>query len=94
VTHSSDKASRGDEPPTSTSLLRGAAHDDRGAWHRLVATYSPLVYAWSRRAGLQPSDASDLVQEVMQHCQEHRAIITISVVIRSWLAAADAQRRS
>ena len=26
-----------------------------------------MVYAWSRRAGLQPSDASDLVQEVMRN---------------------------
>jgi RNA polymerase sigma-70 factor (ECF subfamily) len=48
-------------------LLRGAARDDRFAWERLVTTYSPMVYAWSRRAGLQPSDASDLVQEVMRN---------------------------
>ena len=26
-----------------------------------------MVYAWSRRAGLQPSDASDVVQEVMRN---------------------------
>lgn len=48
-------------------MLRGAARDDDVAWNRLVTIYSPMIYAWSRRAGLQPSDASDLVQEVMRN---------------------------
>ena len=67
MTYGNDRPSKGDDTPTATSLLRGAARDDRFAWDRLVTTYSPLVYAWSRRAGLQPSDASDLVQEVMRN---------------------------
>jgi RNA polymerase sigma-70 factor (ECF subfamily) len=29
-----------------------------------VALYTPLVYTWARRAGLQESDAADLVQDV------------------------------
>jgi RNA polymerase sigma-70 factor, ECF subfamily len=35
------------------------------AWERFVEIYSPLIYAWSRRAGLQDQDAADLVQDVL-----------------------------
>src|SRR5438876_4447688 len=35
------------------------------AWGRFVHLYTPLLYYWSRRAGLQPSDAADLVQDVL-----------------------------
>src|ERR1700733_6355797 len=35
------------------------------AWDRFVEIYSPLIYAWSRRAGLQDQDAADLVQDVL-----------------------------
>jgi RNA polymerase sigma-70 factor, ECF subfamily len=34
------------------------------AWDRLVELYTPLLYSWARRMGLQESDAADLVQEV------------------------------
>lgn len=34
------------------------------AWARFVALYTPLMYAWGRRAGLQEQDAADLVQDV------------------------------
>ena len=34
------------------------------AWSRFVSLYTPLIYLWGRRAGLQDEDASDLVQEV------------------------------
>ena len=34
------------------------------AWERFVSLYTPLIYAWGRRVGLQEQDASDLVQEV------------------------------
>jgi RNA polymerase sigma-70 factor (ECF subfamily) len=34
------------------------------AWSRLVELYTPLLLYWARRAGLQPQDAADLVQEV------------------------------
>lgn len=49
---------------TSPSLLERARSDNPDAWKSLVRIYGPLVYGWSRRAGLQPSDASDVVQEV------------------------------
>jgi RNA polymerase sigma-70 factor (ECF subfamily) len=34
------------------------------AWGRFVALYTPMMYSWARRAGLQEQDASDLLQEV------------------------------
>lgn len=34
------------------------------AWARFVALYTPLIYSWGRRVGLQETDAADLVQEV------------------------------
>jgi RNA polymerase sigma-70 factor, ECF subfamily len=37
---------------------------DPEAWSRFVALYTPLIYSWARRAGLQDQDAADLVQDV------------------------------
>jgi RNA polymerase sigma-70 factor (ECF subfamily) len=37
---------------------------DPEAWARLVALYTPLIYSWGRRVGLQDQDAADLVQDV------------------------------
>lgn len=34
------------------------------AWSRLVESFSPIVYAWCRRAGLAGHDAADVVQDV------------------------------
>lgn len=34
------------------------------AWGRFVSLYTPLIYSWGRKAGLQDQDAVDLVQEV------------------------------
>jgi RNA polymerase sigma-70 factor (ECF subfamily) len=34
------------------------------AWSRFVALYSPLIYTWASRVGLQEQDAADLVQDV------------------------------
>jgi RNA polymerase sigma-70 factor (ECF subfamily) len=51
---------------TSSSLLRRAQADDSDAWQLLVQTYSRRVYRWCRRAGLQPADASNVVQEVLR----------------------------
>jgi RNA polymerase sigma-70 factor (ECF subfamily) len=50
---------------TSISLLerlRQPAETD--AWKRFADLYTPLLYYWARRLGLQESDAADLVQEV------------------------------
>ncbi|HEY7314664.1 MAG TPA: sigma-70 family RNA polymerase sigma factor [Gemmataceae bacterium] len=37
---------------------------DPEAWTRFVALYTPLIYSWGRRVGLQDPDAADLVQDV------------------------------
>jgi RNA polymerase sigma-70 factor, ECF subfamily len=34
------------------------------AWARFVALYTPLIYSWGRRVGLQEQDVADLVQDV------------------------------
>lgn len=34
------------------------------AWERFVRLYTPLLYHWARRLGLDQEDASDLVQDV------------------------------
>lgn len=49
---------------TSLSLLERAKARDGAAWDRLVNLYSPLVYRWARKAGLQAHDAQDVVQTV------------------------------
>ncbi len=51
---------------TSTSLLRRAQADQTDAWQLLVQTYSRRVYRWCRRAGLQPADSANVVQEVLR----------------------------
>jgi RNA polymerase sigma-70 factor (ECF subfamily) len=49
---------------TQTSLIRRAQLADPTAWERLTQLYGPVVYGWARRAGLQPQDASDVMQDV------------------------------
>ena len=53
-------------PETSLSLLdRLRASPDDADWSRLVEVYAPLLRVWLTRAGVQPNDADDLVQEVL-----------------------------
>jgi len=50
---------------TLVSLLQRLRRpDERDAWDRFVELYTPLLYYWARRVGLQDADAGDLVQEV------------------------------
>jgi RNA polymerase sigma-70 factor (ECF subfamily) len=50
---------------TPASLLERLRQPDQpDAWHRLAELYTPLLYYWARRRGLQETDAADLVQEV------------------------------
>ena len=54
-------------PTTSLSLLQHLRRaDDHAAWNRFVDLYTPLLYYWARKTGLQNADAADLVQEVLQ----------------------------
>ena len=51
---------------TPVSLLeRLREPSDRAAWERFVGLYTPLLYSWACRMGLQAADAADLVQEVI-----------------------------
>jgi RNA polymerase sigma-70 factor, ECF subfamily len=49
---------------TPASLLERLRRSDEGAWPRFVELYTPLLYFWSCRMGLQADDAADLVQDV------------------------------
>lgn len=51
---------------TSISLLDRLRRNDEDAWSRLVQIYGPVVYGWSRKRGLSPEDASDIMQEVFR----------------------------
>ena len=51
---------------TSTSLLERIRGLDGDAWSRFVALYCPLVYDACRRYRVQPADADDIVQDVLQ----------------------------
>jgi RNA polymerase sigma-70 factor (ECF subfamily) len=53
-------------PSTSPSLLeRLRQPGDSPAWRRFVDLYTPLLYYWARRVGLDQSGAADLVQDVL-----------------------------
>src|SRR6516164_4646514 len=51
---------------TPASLLERLRHTtDQDAWGRFVDLYTPVLYSWARRMGLQQADAADLVQDVL-----------------------------
>lgn len=49
---------------TSSSLIRRVQENDPDAWVRLSRLYTPLTFAWCKRAGLQDADTSDIIQNV------------------------------
>jgi RNA polymerase sigma-70 factor, ECF subfamily len=49
-------------PASLLQRLRDPAEKD--AWGQFVRLYTPLLYHWARRTGLQAADAADLVQDV------------------------------
>ena len=50
---------------TPVSLLeRVRQGSDHEAWTRFVKLYTPLIFYWARRCGLQVADSADLTQEV------------------------------
>jgi RNA polymerase sigma-70 factor (ECF subfamily) len=51
---------------TSASLLQRLRDvSTTSAWDRFVRLYTPLLFYWARRLGLQDQDAADLVQDVL-----------------------------
>ena len=59
------KPAEADLGVTSTDLLRQAKANSQTAWEQLVTRYSRRIYRWCRQAGLQPTDAADVAQEVL-----------------------------
>jgi RNA polymerase sigma-70 factor (ECF subfamily) len=47
-------------------LLRVRDHNDSAAWERFVTAYTPIVFGFCRKRGLQAADAADVAQDVMQ----------------------------
>ena len=57
---------------TSASLLiRLKSARDHQAWSRFVDLYTPLLFYWARKTGLQSEDAADLVQDVLTIVHQH-----------------------
>jgi RNA polymerase sigma-70 factor (ECF subfamily) len=55
-----------DFPPTRVSLLvRLRNLQDEAAWKEFIDLYTPLVYGYARKQGLQDADAADLTQDVL-----------------------------
>ena len=59
--------SGGPDPESLSSCVLGQVKaKDPQAWERMVKLYGPMIYRWARRAGLQPADSADVVQEVFR----------------------------
>ena len=55
-----------DVSPTRASLLvRVRDATDGPAWVQFVQVYSPLIYGYARKRGLQDADAADVTQDVL-----------------------------
>lgn len=72
---------------TSITLLdRVRGGTDPDAWGRFVRLYSPLIYHWARRCGLQECDAADLAQDVFAALLRKLSAFTpTSGGFRAWL---------
>jgi RNA polymerase sigma-70 factor (ECF subfamily) len=54
-------------PPTSPSLVaRLRDRQDHATWAAFVELYAPVVFAFTRKRGLQDADAADLTQDVLR----------------------------
>lgn len=72
---------------TSASLLERLRRPDEAAWSRFVDLYTPLLYFWACRMGLQQADAADLVQDIFTILVQKLPEFTYdkSKSFRSWL---------
>jgi RNA polymerase sigma-70 factor (ECF subfamily) len=76
------------ESGTSLSLLQRIRNGDELGWRRVVDLYSPLVYHWCRRWGVEGADADDLLQEVFHSAAQGIASFRrerASDTFRGWL---------
>lgn len=53
------------ESTSESLLLRLRSKHDQRAWATFVELYTPLIFYWGRKIGLQANDAADLVQDVL-----------------------------
>lgn len=78
-----------DAPTTRPSLLlRIRDAKDHEAWHTFVELYSPLVYRYARKRGLQDADAADLTQDVLRlvaSAMERGSYDRVRGSFRGWL---------
>ncbi|MCA8999381.1 MAG: sigma-70 family RNA polymerase sigma factor [Planctomycetaceae bacterium] len=51
---------------TSLGLIQNLKEGDDSGWRRFVHLYTPLIYAWCRKTGLQEADTADVCQEVFR----------------------------
>jgi RNA polymerase sigma-70 factor (ECF subfamily) len=74
---------------TSATLLDRVRANEGDAWRRFVRLYSPLVYSWAKRCGLQNQDAADVLQEVFHAVAKNIAAFraTPTGSFRGWLWA-------
>jgi RNA polymerase sigma-70 factor (ECF subfamily) len=52
-------------------LLKVRDARDSAAWERFVNAYTPIVFGFCRKRGLQAADASDVAQDVLQSVAQH-----------------------
>jgi RNA polymerase sigma-70 factor, ECF subfamily len=50
---------------TSQTLLKRLKEPGSSEWPRFVNLYTPLLYHWAKKLGLNPNDAADIVQSVL-----------------------------
>ena len=49
-----------------TLVVPGNTGQDSRAWPEFVEIYSPIIFEFARRYGLQDADAADVMQEVLR----------------------------
>jgi RNA polymerase sigma-70 factor (ECF subfamily) len=73
---------------TSPTLIGSAQAREPDAWRKLVRLYSPVVFRWTKRAGLRDEDAADIVQEVWTSVSVHLTGFRLDrdgATFRGWL---------
>jgi RNA polymerase sigma-70 factor (ECF subfamily) len=56
---------------TSLTLLQRLRANEPDAWRTMVHLYTPLLYQWCARWGVQGADADDVLQEVFRAAATH-----------------------
>ncbi|HMP79713.1 MAG TPA: sigma-70 family RNA polymerase sigma factor [Pirellulaceae bacterium] len=71
----------------SSLLCRLHARDDVISWTRFVTLYSPLIFLWVRKLGIERQSAEDLVQNVLLVVLNHASILARQPPrsFRAWL---------